>query len=143
MSTSPTTPLSHAVLLGSAAGLRTFTPAAALARRGSWGSVRARRLVSLMAVGEMVGDKLPMTPARTSPPALAARAISGGLCAGARGGRRAVPVGAVCAVATAYGGERTRAWLVGRSGRSDTLVAAGEDALTVALAFAGARGAER
>jgi len=143
MSTSPAPALSHAALLGSAAGLRTFTPVVALARQGFWGDGRARRLMSLMAVGEIVGDKLPMTPARTSPPALAARAVSGALCARARGGARAAPVGAVFAVATAYGGERARSWIVGRSGRSDALVAAGEDALTVALALAGARGATR
>jgi len=143
MSTSPATTLSHAALLGSAAGLRTFTPVVALARQGSWGDGRARRLTSLMAVGELVGDKLSMTPARTSPPALAARVLSGALCAGARGGRRAAPVGAVFAVATAYGGERARSWIVGRSGRPDALVAAGEDVLTMALAFAGARGVAR
>jgi uncharacterized membrane protein len=50
-------------------------------RRTGWG-----RLLPLLTLGELVVDKLPATPARTIPPALAARAVGGAL-AGAAVGR--------------------------------------------------------
>jgi len=37
-------------------------------------------VVTLLALGELVADKLPRTPARTSPPGLIARIVLGGLC---------------------------------------------------------------
>jgi uncharacterized membrane protein len=62
-------------ILGFTAGLRVFTPPAVvyLARGGVVGYVLA-----LFALGEMVGDALPNTPARTIAPFFLARLISGG-----------------------------------------------------------------
>jgi uncharacterized membrane protein len=61
--------------LGLAAGLRTFTPAAAvlLARH----HLLAGLIVSALAVGEWVADLLPTTPARTKAAPLVARVASG------------------------------------------------------------------
>jgi uncharacterized membrane protein len=61
--------------LGIVAGLRTFTPIAAilLVRGGLWGFVFA-----IAAAGEYVLDVLPNTPSRTGIVGLSARIISGG-----------------------------------------------------------------
>jgi uncharacterized membrane protein len=143
----PTAPsdaaLNDAALLGAAAGLRAFTPAAALALQGCFGAGRARQLLPLLAVGELAGDKLPMTPPRTFPPGLAARALSGAACGNARGGVQAAVVGAAVAVVAAYGGQHTRQWLVRRSGRPDAQIAVAEDALAVLASVLGARAAAR
>jgi uncharacterized membrane protein len=44
------------------------------------GSTTAVAVFSLLAVGELVADKLPTTPKRTAPAPLVARIITGGLC---------------------------------------------------------------
>ncbi len=62
------------LILGFSTGLRVLTAPAViyLMRGGILGYVLA-----LFALGEMVGDALPKTPARTSPPFLVARLMSG------------------------------------------------------------------
>src|SRR5438874_2141337 len=80
-------------LLGFATGLRTMSAIAVLcwyaytgdiSVSGTW-AFWVAKLVSavvftVLAVGELVGDKLPRTPNRISPMPLAARLIFGGLC---------------------------------------------------------------
>lgn len=140
-STQENAALTDAAYLGAAAGLRAFTPAAALALTGRLGDGRARRVLPLLAVGELIGDKLPFVPARTSPPALAARATVGALGGGLLGGARAAAAGAAVAVVAAYGGQHTRQWLGRRTGRPDAQLAVAEDLLTALLAFRGTRAA--
>jgi uncharacterized membrane protein len=75
--------VARAALLGLTTGSRSFSGLAAqvavtpsLADRQperTLGGLRAKRLVALLAVGELVGDKLPMTPSRLAPPVLASR----------------------------------------------------------------------
>lgn len=75
--------VARAALLGLTTGSRTFSGLAAqvgvtpsLADRQperALGGLRAKGLVALLAVGELVGDKLPMTPSRLAPPALGSR----------------------------------------------------------------------
>ncbi len=131
--------LRTAALLGTAAGLRAFTPLTALGLRGHLGSSTAVRRVPLLGAGELVGDKLPFTPPRTSAPALAGRIASGALC-GSRAARpRGAAVGALAAVVWANGGQHTRQWLGRRTGRSDAQLAAAEDVVAVVLAGLAAR----
>lgn len=66
------------ILLGVAVGARTFSAPAALAWRIGPGWVAW--LLTTIALAELVGDKLPRTPNRNSPPALAGRVVSGALC---------------------------------------------------------------
>src|SRR5215207_5683874 len=129
----PTTPpaIRAAALLGAAGGLRSAMPWGALALAGRFGGV-VGRLGPLVAVaGELVGDKLPQTPSRTSPPALAARlgsgAAAGWLVAGAPG----AAVGSAAAGLSALAGERTRAALGARTGLPDPLIALAEDAVAI------------
>src|ERR1700729_3764608 len=79
-------------LLGFATGLRTFTPLAVLCwyaflgylpTDGTWagwtGRIAVAVGVTVLAVAELIGDKLPKTPNRISPMPLLARMILGGL----------------------------------------------------------------
>src|SRR5215207_8318263 len=96
--------------LGTIAGLRSMAAPAALSRAavdGRIGSLRdtpfallgsskVSTLLTLFEVGELIGDKLPITPSRTSPPALLGRAASGAVVGAAlfvSGGRRAAAGG--------------------------------------------------
>lgn len=106
-------------------------------------STRVARTAALAAVGELVGDKLPMTPARTSPPALAWRLACAGMC-GVVLGRRTGAVAASTAVAVAvaaassFAGPPARAALAGRFG-SDLPGALAEDVMAYGLAYAAMR----
>jgi uncharacterized membrane protein len=79
--------------IGIVAGLRSLTAPAAVAWGAhlSWlnlhgspfafiGSTPAVAILSVLATGELVADKLPMIPKRTAPAPLMARIITGGLC---------------------------------------------------------------
>ena len=79
--------------IGIVAGLRSLTAPALVAWGAhlSWlnlhdsplafmGSTTAVAIFSLLAIGELVADKLPMIPKRTAPAPLMARIITGGLC---------------------------------------------------------------
>ena len=79
--------------LGIVAGLRSLTAPAVVAwgahlgwltLHGSplafMGSTTAVAVFSLLAIGELIADKLPMIPKRTAPVPLMARVVTGGLC---------------------------------------------------------------
>jgi uncharacterized membrane protein len=127
-------PYLRAFAIGSANGLRTFTAPAATARAGGspWTGVLAT-----LAFGELIGDKLPITPSRMSPPALSARAVAGGLCGGSvavrLAGHRAggIAVGAVAAIVGAWLGFTIRRYLTTEIGWPDPLVALVEDGVAI------------
>ncbi len=138
-----------ASLLGVTAGMRAaVAPALAshyLSRRASpdlgglnfMRSPAAANAFKLAAVGELVGDKLPMTPNRIEIGPLSGRALSGALCGAALYGeareRKAVGavIGGVAAVAGAYAFYHLRRAL-GEQGMPDVLTAVAEDALALA-----------
>ena len=99
--------LSRAVRRGDVEGLR-GTPFAAL------GSPKVSAALQLLMIGEMVADKTPFVPSRTSSPALLGRALSGALASAAlfvseeRSGTPGAVLGALCAAVSAYTGERLR-----------------------------------
>ena len=79
--------------IGIVAGLRSLTAPAVVAwgAHFSWlnlhgsplafmGSTTAVAILSVLAIGELVADQLPMIPKRTAPAPLMARIITGGLC---------------------------------------------------------------
>src|SRR6202451_2103422 len=68
--------------IGAVCGLRTFTGPAILAGPAN------RDILVLLALGELIADKLPFMPNRTSAPGLAARFIAGAICGMAIAGRR-------------------------------------------------------
>ncbi|MFN6558711.1 MAG: hypothetical protein RMY28_002750 [Nostoc sp. ChiSLP01] len=127
--------LISAFFLGLVAGLRSLTAPAALflARGGIIGIVLA-----VLAVGELIADKLPQIPSRTSPPALIARILSGGivgwLITGANSSFAIVGAlfGVVGALVGAYGGRAVRIAAIEKLGSIPAALA--EDVVAIALA---------
>lgn len=135
--------------LGAIAGLRSMSAPALLARsvrRGDLdapnvpvlGSPKISGLLALLAIGEMIADKTPFVPARTSAPALIGRLLSGALVGatlfaseGRRGNSGAV-LGALSALAAAYAGEGLRS-AGARKGIPDPILATLEDRLVLTL----------
>lgn len=150
----------RAALFGFDAGLRSLMPLAILALRQPqapriagwrrWYPMRhgwCRAALVTAGAGELVGDKLPMTPSRIEPGALAARATMGGIAglaiASTRHGAPAylvgLVVGALGAIAGSYAGYHARKAVVAQTGLPDPVVAAGEDAMAIVLGWATTR----
>lgn len=143
-----------ALELGAISGLRTTSGPAFVSRAASrdgldlggtrhafLGSPRLSKALLVMALGEIVADKLPTTPSRTLLPSLLGRAASGGLVGAAlfvSEGRRATMGGALgssAAVAAAFAGERLRALLVEKTGLPNPAVALAEDAVVLLVGY--------
>jgi uncharacterized membrane protein len=96
---------------------------------------------TLLALVELVADKLPNSPARTAPPGLIARIVMGGLCgvalATSAGGSMPVAaiVGVIGAVVGAFTGYNIRHALVLRAHLPDLAVALAEDVIAIAGGF--------
>jgi len=105
------------------------------------GSSRLSRVLFLIELGELAGDKLPLAPSRTALPPLLGRAASGGLVGAASfvsEGRRATTgavLGSTTAIGAAFAGERLRAIVVEKAGLSGTVVALAEDAIVFLVGF--------
>ena len=138
-----------AFLIGFFAGLRSLTAPAVTAWAVHLGWLRIARPLSLigeipsvviltvLAVGELVVDKLPKAPNRTSAPGLIARIVTGGLagaCVAAGGGQGALLgalLGGVGGVAGCFLGFQARTRLARASGTRDLYVALLEDLIAV------------
>jgi uncharacterized membrane protein len=133
-------------VLGMMTGLRTFTPITVacwfaylgyLPVEDTWaawtGKLTAVVVFTVLAIGELVADKLPKTPNRTAPGPLAARLVFGGLvgaiaATGISGSAfEGVSLGAVGALLGAFGGYLVRKNLVQWSDRPDWNLAVIED----------------
>jgi uncharacterized membrane protein len=143
-----------ALVLGIVAGLRSMTPPAVVAWAahfdwlrlqgtplGFLGSAPARYLFLAAMLAELVADKLPFTPARTSTGPFIGRIVSGGLAGAALavGLGGSLAVGAVAggfgAVAGTLGGYRARTGLVRALRVPDFPVALVEDLVAVGTAL--------
>lgn len=95
------------------------------------------RLLQFMAAAELIGDKLPNTPARTEPESLAGRTLSGALTgtlfSAAKGRSKLVGglTGALSALGGAFLGYHTRRYTVEKSGLTDPVIALVEDAVVL------------
>ena len=139
-----------AFLIGLFAGLRSLTAPAATAWAAHLGWLKLERPLSLigslpvvviftlLAVAELVADKLPKTPNRTSAMPLIARAVMGALTGAcvAVGGKQSAIAGAVLGIAGsivgAFGGYQVRKRLVKALGVPDLYIALLEDIVTIA-----------
>src|SRR5262245_12482793 len=139
-----------AFLIGLLNGLRSFTAPAATAWAAhlGWlkldgalsyiGSLPAALILTVLALGELVADKLPKTPSRTEALGLSARILMGaltGACVAAGGGANAIAgavLGVVGAVAGCFGGYQVRTRLVKALGTPDYVVAVAEDLVAIA-----------
>jgi uncharacterized membrane protein len=140
-------------LLGTLTGFRTLTPMAVLcwfaytghlSVEDTWASWTGKLWVAIaftvLAVGELIVDKLPKTGDRTAPLPLVARLSMGGLigaivAAGLDGpGIEGVILGVAGAMVGTYGGFLVRRRIVQRQRYEDWQVALVEDAVTVGCA---------
>ncbi len=126
-------PYLRALGIGLVSGLRSMTGPAATRIRG--GGMPAL-VVPLLALGELIADKLPGIPPRTSPPALAVRVLAGGFAGsslvGDDGDRRiGFALGAAGAVAAAYLALRLRTAAAAKTGLPDPVIALAEDAVAL------------
>ena len=140
--------------IGIVAGLRSLTAPAVVAwgahlgwlnLHGSplafMGSTAAVAILSVLAVGELIADKLPMIPKRTAPAPLIARIITGGLCGAclcAAAGKSLLAgmlLGGIGGVVGAFVGYSVRRRLVNNLHIKDLVVAVCEDAVAIGLAL--------
>lgn len=138
-----------AFLLGVIAGLRAVMPVAAVSWAaalgllklggtplGFLGAAAAPWIVSALALGELVNDKLPKTPSRKVPIQFGGRIVTGGFAGAAVGIASGalligVVLGVVGAVAGTFGGAAARGALARAFGR-DLPAALAEDLVAVA-----------
>ena len=137
-------------LLGCICGLRSLTAPAVVCWAAHFGWLRFDGTplafldrpvmliaVTVLAIGELIGDKLPKTPSRTAPLGLTARVVLGGASAAALAvsARSGVPLaalaGAIGGVAGAFGGYNVRHFLVAKKHLPDFVVAIAEDLVAI------------
>jgi uncharacterized membrane protein len=141
-------------LLGCVTGLRSLTAPAVVcwAARLGWLHLAGTRLAfighpvtlitfTLLALAELIADKLPNAPARTAPLGLTARIVFGCLCSVAIatgvGGSLLVAaiVGVIGALVGTFAGYNIRKALVLRAHLPDLVVALAEDVIAIAGAL--------
>lgn len=138
-----------AFLIGVVAGLRSLTAPAVVswgARLGwlhlenTWlaflGATITPYILSVLAIGELINDKLPRTPSRKTPVPFAARVVMGALCGAALGASSQALIGgllagALGAVAGTLGGYEARTRVVKAIGGKDLPIALIEDAIAI------------
>jgi uncharacterized membrane protein len=124
----------RAAALGTVTGARTLLAPAALALRGRLGKV-AKFAVPPLALGEIVGDKLPMAPLRIEGPGLVGRVVSGAFSGRVSGGSPGLRAGAAFALAATYPSQALRAGIVKHTPIPDIACAVPEDLIATTVAF--------
>ncbi|MFL6353268.1 MAG: DUF4126 family protein [Bryobacteraceae bacterium] len=142
-----------AFLIGVIAGLRSMTAPAAVswAARLGWlhlentwlaflGFAVTPYIFTVLALGELIADKLPKTPSRKSLVGFVGRIFSGALCGAALGATRQAVAGGLLlgilgAIAGTLGGYEFRTRLAAAIGGKDLPIALLEDAIAICGAF--------
>ena len=142
-----------AFLIGVIAGLRSLTAPAVVswaARLGrlklenTWlaflGYAATPYILTVLAIAELIADKLPKTASRKAPPGFAARLVTGALCGAAFGLADQSPIGGLLAgvvgsIVGTLGGYEFRARLVKAVGGNDLPIALLEDVIAIGGAF--------
>jgi uncharacterized membrane protein len=143
-----------AIGIGIVAGLRSLTAPAVVAWAAhlGWlslsgsslafmGSTVVVAIFSLLAIGELIADKMPKTPRRTSLVPLLTRIVTGGLCGGSlcASANQSLLIGALLggtgAVIGAFAGYDIRRRLVSKLNTKDLLIAIPEDLIAIGLAW--------
>lgn len=140
------------LLIGIVAGLRSLTPLAAVSWAARLGSIHVQGtwlaflgasitpyVLTVLALVELVADKLPVAGSRKAPPGFGARIVSGALCGGALAAASGaillgLLLGAAGAVIGTFGGAALRLRLAKAFGK-DLPAALLEDAIAIASAF--------
>ena len=142
-----------AFLIGVIAGLRALTAPAAVSWAARWGWLHLENswlsflgapvtpyIFTVLAIGELINDKLPKTPSRKAPASAGARLLTGGLCGAALGTASGALLGGLVAgifgaVVGTLGGYEARTRLAKAIGGKDLPIALLEDAIAVGGAF--------
>ncbi|MGI8961393.1 MAG: DUF4126 family protein [Bryobacteraceae bacterium] len=142
-----------AFLIGIVAGLRSMTAPAVVswAARLGWlhlentwlaflGFAATPYVLTVLAIGELIADKLPKTPSRKSPVGFIGRILTGALCGAALGATSHAFIGGALAgvvggIAGTLGGYEFRKRLVTAIGGKDLPIALLEDAIAICGAF--------
>ena len=142
-----------AFLIGVIAGLRSLTAPAVVswAAHSGWlhlentplaflGFAATPYILSVLAIVELIADKLPKTPSRKAPPGFIARIVTGALSGAALGAADQALIsgllaGVFGAVAGTFGGYNFRTGLVRATGGKDLPIALLEDAIAIGGAF--------
>lgn len=141
-------------VLGTVSGMRSMAAPAIVSRLAHTGMLPLQdsqikflghrnsvKTMAVMAVGEMIADKLPFIPKRTSIFPLLTRAASGALSgtAFARAKKRSTIVGALigslAAVGASYGAYKLRKSIGEKTSVPDSIIAVAEDALVAGCGF--------
>lgn len=132
--------------IGVIAGLRSMTAPAAVSWAARLGWVHVENtwlaflgfqftpyIITLMAIGELIADKLPKTPSRKAAGPFGFRIVSGAICGAAlgAGSLSGAIAGALGAVAGTLGGYEFRMRLVKATGGRDFPIALLEDVIAV------------
>jgi uncharacterized membrane protein len=138
-----------AFLIGAMAGLRSMTAPAAVswAARMGWlhlantplaflGYAVTPYIFTILAIGELIADKLPKTPSRKTPGPFIGRIVTGGLSGAALGAASqsltgGLVAGALGGMAGTLGGYEFRSRLVKATGGKDLPIALLEDLIAV------------
>jgi len=137
-------------LIGLFTGLRSLTTPAAVSWGAAWGMLHLENtwlaflgykwtpyILTLLAIGELIADKLPSTPSRKAALGLSARVTTGALCGAAIGVNcgnlnGGLVVGVVGAIVGTFAGYECRVRLVRATGGKDLPIALLEDAVAIA-----------
>lgn len=150
-----------AALMGVASGMRSLASPAIVSQLAKSGlapvnhsalgflnSPVTAKTAAIMAIGEVITDKLPFIPKRTQTPSLVFRAISGAASGAAVTSARkrsvlwGALIGAAAAIGATYGAYHARRWAAEKFDVPDPIIAVLEDALVVGcgvLALSAAR----
>ena len=142
-----------AFLIGVVVGLRSMTGPAAVSWAACLGWIHLENtwlaflgfaatpyIFTVLAIGELIADKLPKTPSRKAPVGFIGRLVSGALCGAAIGASGQALAGGMLAgvlggVAGTLGGYEFRVRLVRAIGGNDLPIALLEDAIAICGAF--------
>jgi uncharacterized membrane protein len=142
-----------AFLIGVVGGLRSMTAPAAVSLAARAGLLRLENtglaflgfaptsyILTILAIGELIADKLPKTPSRKAAVGFTARIVTGALSGAALGTVSQGMIGGLVAgvlgsVAGTFGGYAFRTRLVRATGGKDLPIALLEDAIAIGAAF--------
>lgn len=156
MPTKLTNAFKQALGLGIIAGMRTFSAPVVVSHVYSrhpskqlkntpaqfMQTIATSKVFKVLAAGELVGDKLPYTPNRTSTGGLIGRFLSGALCGATvyKANHRQPVIGGIvggaAAIGSAFGCMFLRVTLGKRTGLPDPVIGAIEDAIVIATGTA-------
>ncbi|HZS54026.1 MAG TPA: DUF4126 family protein [Bryobacteraceae bacterium] len=143
-----------AAVMGAVAGMRSMSAPAVVSQLSNSGLIPedgsplmwlhhpgVSKVLTVLATGELIADKLPFIPARTKAGPLAARALTGGLSGAAVFSSKRRPwwigalIGAAAAVGASFGAYKLRKQITEEYHVPDTVVAIAEDALVAGCGY--------